>query len=233
MSEANMETLSAAMDGQLSHDELRFLLRRLDRDDALLQAWTRYHVAGDGLRRQLPPLAAPGFAARVMEAIEGEQAALPVTPRRRDWLRLSVGGAIAASVAVAALMISQPTSTDSERAAPLSAGVTPQGSSASAALAATHSVRSSANDALGIVPPSLSPYSASSLSQRASATLGDSSDNLLFQRYPAGQRYSMNGYRTLNNHDGSYLLLIDTPQAKTAAQQAYQQQPAYQGAAGR
>jgi hypothetical protein len=59
--------------------------------------------------------------------------------------------------------------------------------------------------------------------------LGDPSDNPLFQRYPiSNQRYSVNGYKTLNNRDGSYLLLIDTPQASTAAQT-----PASQGAAGR
>ncbi len=39
MTEANMENLSAAMDGELSREELRFLLRRLDHDDSLLEVW--------------------------------------------------------------------------------------------------------------------------------------------------------------------------------------------------
>lgn len=228
MSEANTENLSAAMDGQLSKDELRFLLRRLDRDVSLRDAWARYHVAGDGMRREVPVMASAGFAARVMEVIEGEQAAVEVAPKRRDWLRLSVGGAIAASVAVAALMISQPTAPDSEHAAPATAGVAPQSAhSANTALASVNPARAS-NDVLAAVPPSLSAYSASGLSQRASVTLGDPSDNPLFQQYPAGKRYSVNGYRTLNNRDGSYLLLIDTPQAKAAVQN-----PAYQVGAGR
>jgi len=227
MSEANMENLSAAMDGQLSKDELRFLLRRLDRDASLLDAWARYHVAGDGLRRQLPPMASAGFAARVMEVIEGEEAtSIQVSPKRRDWLRLSVGGAIAASVAVAALMISQPTALDSEHA-PSTASVTPQGAPAGAALASANTSRVN-NDVLAAVPPSLSAYSASGLSQRASVTLGDPADNPLFQQYPSSQRYSTNGYRTLNNHDGSYLLLIDTPQAKAPVQNSV-----YQVGAGR
>jgi sigma-E factor negative regulatory protein RseA len=224
MSEANTENLSAAMDGQLSKDELRFLLRRLDRDASLVDAWARYHVAGDALRRQLPPTASTGFAARVMEVIEGEQAVAAVSPKRRDWLRLSVGGAIAASVAVAALMISQPTAPDSERG-PATAGVTPH---ASNTLASVNATARAGNDVLAAVPPSLSAYSASGLSQRASVTLGDPSDNALFQQYPSSRRYSTNGYRTLNNHDGSYLLLIDTPQAKAAVQN-----PAYQAGAGR
>ncbi|MBE1161169.1 sigma-E factor negative regulatory protein [Dyella acidiphila] len=226
MSEANKETLSAAMDGELSRDELRFLLRRLDRDASLMDAWARYHVAGDGLRRQLPGVASAGFAARVMDVIEGEQAAPQVSPRRRDWLRLSVGGAIAASVAVAALMVSQPTAPDSEHS-PTTASVSPQTTHASIASAAV-SASGASNEGLAVVPPSLSAYSASGLSQRASVTLGDPSDNPLFQRYPASQRYSVNGYRALNNHDGSYLLLIDTPQAKAAVQN-----PAYQAGAGR
>jgi sigma-E factor negative regulatory protein RseA len=224
MIEANMENLSAAMDGELSREELRFLLRRLDHDASLLQVWSRYHVAGDGLRRQLPPVAGSSFATRVMQLIEDEQAASSITPKRRDWLRLSVGGAIAASVAVAALMVSQPTAPDSRRSAPLTAGVAPQGTSAAAQpLAGT----ARANNMLSALPPSLSVYSASGLSQRASVTLGDPSDNPLFQRYPLNsQGYSVNGYKALDNRDGSYLLLIDTPQASSAAQK-----PTYQAAA--
>jgi sigma-E factor negative regulatory protein RseA len=226
MSDANMENLSSAMDGELSKEELRFLLRRLDHDTSLLQVWTRYHVAGDSLRHQLPALTGSGFATRVMQLIEDEQAASQVVPHRRDWLRLSVGGAIAASVAVAALMVSQPTARDSGHSTHL-ASVNPAPQAAPQAVAdVQRPVRSSA---LSAVPPSLSAYSASSLSQQASATLSDPSDNLLFQRYPiAGQGYSIKGYKALNNQDGSYLLLIDTPQAKAAAQRA-----ANQGAAGR
>jgi sigma-E factor negative regulatory protein RseA len=228
MSDANMENLSAAMDGELSKDELRFLLRRLDRDASLVDAWARYHVAGDGLRHQLPLMASAGFATRVMAVIEGEEAAtIQVAPKRRDWLRLSVGGAIAASVAVAALMVSQPTAPDAERNA-ATASVSSAGSKAGASLALANNTARQSNDILAAVPPSLSAYPVSGLSQRASATLLDPSDNPLFQQYPASQRYSTNGYRAVNNRDGSYLLLIDTPQAKSATQN-----PAYQVGAGR
>lgn len=218
MSEANMENLSAAMDGELSSEELRFLLRRLDHDASLQQIWARYHVASDSLRRQLPTVASTSFAARVMVAIEGEQVA---KAPKRDWLRLSLGGAIAASVAVAALMVSQPTAPDSERPARLAANGSakaPPGARTGASLAAANAIRTS-NDVLAAVPPSLSPYSASALSQRASVTLGDAADNPLFQRYPS-QTYSIHGYKALNNQDGSYLLLIDTPQARPAVQSA-------------
>jgi len=225
MSDANMENLSAAMDGELSKEELRFLLRRLDHDTSLLQVWTRYHVVGDSLRHQLPAVTGSGFAARVMQLIEDEQAvASQATPHRRDWLRLSVGGAIAASVAVAALMVSQPTAPDTAHTAHFASANT----ILPVAPRAVADVQRPVSSALSAVPPSLSAYSASGLSQQASATLSNPSDNLLFQRYPmVGQNYSVKGYRALNNQDGSYLLLIDTPQAKAATQS-----PTYQGAAG-
>lgn len=220
MSEANMENLSAAMDGELSREELRFLLRRLDHDASLVQSWARYHVTGESLRRQLPGVASAAFASRVMAAIEDEHA-VAKSPKR-DWLRLSLGGAIAAGVAVAALMVSQPTAPDPERPARVATNdTTPQGVRVSASLAAANAVAAAHpdNDVLAAVPPSLSPYSASGLSQRASVTLGDPSENPLFQPYRS-HTYPMQGYRALNGQDGSYLMLIDTPQAQPAAAQS-------------
>ena len=155
------ENLSAGIDGELSKEQLRFLLRRLDHDAALQQTWTRYHLARDGLRHQLPPLAAPGFAARVIQAIEQESIA-SVGPRRAHWLRWSAGGAIAASVAAAALMIGQPTG-DVERGAAFSA---PQASSMANAAPAPRAAAPAA------VPPWLSGDSAGLLSQQASVTFG-------------------------------------------------------------
>jgi sigma-E factor negative regulatory protein RseA len=108
MSEANREILSAGMDGELSREEIRFLLRRLEADSGLADVWTRYHAGRDGLRREaLPPLSRD-FASRVMASIEAEAIVVTAAAPRRRWLHWSAGGAIAASVAVAALMLSQP-----------------------------------------------------------------------------------------------------------------------------
>lgn len=98
--------LSAWMDGELDAQEARFLLRRLEHDDALAAAWGRYHLARDGLRRQSQRLAGPDFAARVMRTVQ----TLPAPSRAsgRRWLRWTAGGAIAAGVAVAALVLVQP-----------------------------------------------------------------------------------------------------------------------------
>jgi sigma-E factor negative regulatory protein RseA len=110
MSEANREFLSACMDGELSREEIRFLLRRLEADQGLADVWSRYHAGRDGLRRDAMPPVSHDFVDRVMAAIDAEAgvSAVPGVAPRRRWLHWSAGGAIAASVAVAALMLSQP-----------------------------------------------------------------------------------------------------------------------------
>ena len=205
MNQDTRESLSAGIDGELSAEQLRFLLRRLDHDAALQQAWGRYHVARDGLRKQLPMLATAGFAARVVNAIEQESRPA-VAPRRSHWLRWSAGGAIAASVAAAALMVGSPPAGDGEQ---LTASTTqPAGTVAAAAPSAKPVAPAS-------VPPWLSGNSAGLLSQQASATLGAPFDQTrsAYARRLSGSGYpSMPRYRTLDNNDGSYLLLLDPGQ---------------------
>lgn len=198
------ENLSAGVDGELSKEAMRFLLRRLDHDAAMQQSWAHYNVARDSLRRQLPLMASPDFAARVMLAIDKET--LPVAARRSGWLRWSAGGAIAASVAAAALMIGQP-SVDVDRAAPLASH------RASAAVTDT-AVASTKTEAPATVPNWLSGNSVGLLSQQASATLGaqpgEGEAAYGSKRLPGYPL--MHRYRTLNNNDGSYLLLLDPQQ---------------------
>ena len=212
------EDLSAGLDGELSKEAMRFLLRRLDHDASLQETWARYNLARDGLRRQLPPLASSSFASRVMLAIDQE--ASPANAKRNHWLRWSAGGAIAASVAAAALMIGQPVA-DAGR----TAGAPAQRSAASSAVADIAPVRKSAIPAT--VPSWLSGNSAGTLSQQASATseifpggTQPVSGSKRLSAYPL-----MHRYRTLNNNDGSYLLLLD-PQ-----QQPVSQNPTRQAAA--
>lgn len=196
------ESLSAGMDGELPVEQLRFLLRRLDHDASLRQTWSGYHVVRDGMRREASLPASSGFAARVMLAIEQERefSSTTVIGRRNHWLRWSGGGVIAASVAVAALMISQPAG-DAGRLDPSAS------SGASRVAVVTPAIKPVAPPS---VPPWLSGNSAGLLSQQASATLGAPLDgnqarnSRRLSAYPAIHRY-----RTLDNNDGSYLLLLD------------------------
>lgn len=195
--------LSAGIDGELSHEELRFLLRRLDHDVELRRTWVSYHAARDGLRRQLAPLAEPGFTSRVMLAIEQESVVI-AAPRNHRWLRWSAGGAIAASVAAAALMISQPTG-DAGKHAPLMAQTAPGMSVRSVPAVVSQSE-------VAVVPQWLSGKAPGLLSQQASATLGAPA-NSDFSSYGRGMSpFRTQRYRTLNNHDGSYLILLDPAQ---------------------
>ncbi len=192
----NPEQLSAGMDGELAAEELRFLLRRLDHDASLQVRWSRFHVASASLRGELPALASSAFAERVMQAIAAEPAtAAAPRERRSNWLKFSAGGAIAASVAVVALMASRPAghaAVDAPRAAPSVARVSaPDPSPRQAAPAA--------------VPAWLSTTNAFRYSQQAAFPAGDAISPYEQSLSP----YRVNGYRTRQNADGSYLLLID------------------------
>lgn len=216
MTETHLENLSAGIDGELSKEELRFLLRRLDHETSLLDTWSRYHAARDGMRRELPALASSGFAARVMLAIDAEAVAPTQTVvaaqaggRRRHWLRWSAGGAIAAGVAVAALMVAQPTADNDTRSAAAQVASAPSVAPAQQQQIAAVSTRPASTlqgtSAPATVPPWLSGNAASRLSERASMTLGGPTNDPM-------RPYQVRGYRTLNNGDGSYLLLIDPSQ---------------------
>ncbi|WP_114241517.1 sigma-E factor negative regulatory protein [Dyella sp. C9] len=212
MTDDQRENLSAGMDGALSKEELRFLLRRLDHDASLQQAWSRYHVARESLRQQLPPLASADFASRVMHAIE--QDAAVVQGKRRHWLHWSAGGAIAASVAVAALMIAQPAGTGADHAVP-------QVAATRASLAAPDTGTSVARSEMpAVAPPWVNAYADSpyKLTQQASATVDSDTGPTLYSRS------SLSPYRVgrhpISNGDGSYLLLIHPDQAQQPSTQA-------------
>lgn len=207
MNHDTRESLSAGIDGELSKEQLRFLLRRLDHDASLLQDWSRYHTARDSLRHELPALASAGFAARVMLAIEQEPGVAGMAPARHShWLRWSAGGAIAASVAAAALMVGQPRTNSALDQVATSTSVQQARSVAGIDLVGKPT-------APAAVPPWLSGNSAGLLSQQASATLGSpfGQSQPVYGRRLSGYP-SMPRYRTLENNDGSYLLLLDPDQ---------------------
>ena len=214
MNQDARESLSAGMDGELPVEQLRFLLRRLDHDASLRQTWTGYHLARDGLRREGSLRASSGFAARVMLAIDAQSNATPVISRRHHWLRWSGGGVIAAGVAAAALMIGQPTGDPGRMDSAASAG-------ASHVAVVSPTIKPSPPPS---VPPWLSGNSAGLLSQQAAATLGAPADDGQTRNLRRLSSYpSIHRYRTLDNNDGSYLLLLDPAQpngASNASRQA-------------
>ena len=101
------QQLSAMLDGELSPDEARFMLRRLQHDTVLASCWERWQVCGDVLRGQRNDLLPADFAQRVAQGLAGDaDAALRDGPGRAATpriLRWGGGAAVAASVALLAV----------------------------------------------------------------------------------------------------------------------------------
>ena len=133
MDPTSREDLSALMDGELAAEPTRFLLRRLEHDPELGATWSRWHMiraclASDPARLQGSRFH-DDFASRIAAAVQMEAAP---RARQRHWARYMGGGAIAAGVAVAALMLNTPnprvgapaTVAQSSTSAPASAAAT-------------------------------------------------------------------------------------------------------------
>ena len=103
MSKETREHLSALVDGEISPDTGRFLVRRLGSDVKLRATWARYHLVRDCLRHQEGEIAHDGLCDRISKAIENEPVEIQKAPVYRRWLKPVGGMAIAASVALMAV----------------------------------------------------------------------------------------------------------------------------------
>lgn len=103
MSKETREHLSALVDGEISPDTSRFLVRRLGSDVELRATWARYHLVRDCLRHQEGEIAHDGLCDRISKAIENEPVEIQKAPVYRRWLKPVGGMAIAASVALMAV----------------------------------------------------------------------------------------------------------------------------------
>lgn len=109
----NRRQLSAMLDGELSPDQARFMLRRLQHDGELAACWERWQVCGDLLRGHGHALLPSDFSQRVAAAIaapvagEAAPAARGAGSRRQHRLLRWGGGALAASVALVALFMAR------------------------------------------------------------------------------------------------------------------------------
>lgn len=111
----NRQQLSALIDGELSADEARFMLRRLEHDGALAGCHERWQLLGDVLRGQACAPAPLDFAGRVRLAVAEEPLPQRVSPdaerrsevRRSGWRRWGGGAALAASVAAVAMFMTR------------------------------------------------------------------------------------------------------------------------------
>lgn len=100
------EQLSAMMDGELQRDAMRFVLKRCESDSELGECWQRWHLAGEVMRGGKPMPLRIDLVRAVSLAIEDETR--PAVGVGRTVLRWGGGFAVAASVALAALLVVQP-----------------------------------------------------------------------------------------------------------------------------
>lgn len=102
MNDQTREYISSLMDGEISRETSRFLVRRLGSDEELCATWARYHLVRDCLRHQDGGLSSEDLCSRVKRALEDE----PRKSVRRfpvRWLKPAMGAAIAASVTLMAV----------------------------------------------------------------------------------------------------------------------------------
>ena len=104
MTDTLKEQLSAFLDGELPEAETTLLLKRLERDDDLRGSLSRYSLIGAVMRSEGDVPAARHVALRVSEAIAREPV-LGALPAGRRWLRPAAGLAVAASVALATVLL--------------------------------------------------------------------------------------------------------------------------------
>lgn len=108
MTDRIKEQLSAFLDGELPEPESALLLKRLERDDELRGALSRYSLIGAVLRSDGDVPAARQVAARVSAAIAREpaQGVIGIRWRDRRTLARSLAGlGVAASVASVAVLL--------------------------------------------------------------------------------------------------------------------------------
>ncbi|PKL95542.1 MAG: hypothetical protein CVV18_05135 [Gammaproteobacteria bacterium HGW-Gammaproteobacteria-8] len=100
--ELHLESLSALCDGELAADEARFLLRRLARDSELQDHWNGLNRVRACIQREYSGPVTLVDAVRLR--LEDEPLPSRAEARLRPWLRAGIGGAIAASVALVAVV---------------------------------------------------------------------------------------------------------------------------------
>jgi len=112
MTDQIREQVSALLDGELPQGEIGLLVRRMERDPELRRAFGSYSLIGELLRAPGGHTARPSFASRVSEAIAAPEqqpaAGVAKVPERAFWKRPGFATAIAASAALAAIVLVRP-----------------------------------------------------------------------------------------------------------------------------
>lgn len=108
MKKESLEHLSSLMDGELTREAGLFVTRRLSADQEMCDTWERYHLIRDCIRQPGSKQVVTGLTTRLNETLQPESSGARSQPVLNRWLKPVSGLAIAASVALAAIVVSVP-----------------------------------------------------------------------------------------------------------------------------
>ena len=112
MSKESLEHLSSLMDGELSRESGLFLTRRLSADEAMCETWERYHLIRDCIRQPGSKLVVSGLSVKINASLDAAETPSVTVRSYNRWLKPVTGLAIAASVALMAIVVTAPPSSE-------------------------------------------------------------------------------------------------------------------------
>lgn len=130
MTEQEFERLSALADDELPRGEIGGEIQKLCNNALGRDAWSRYHLIGDALRREIGPLYSPSLAQEISRRLQDEPVVLaPNALRypgaaRKAWVGMAVAASVVAAAVVMTPQMINPDGTDS--VVPQVAAVKPQ-----------------------------------------------------------------------------------------------------------
>ncbi|KAA3639298.1 MAG: hypothetical protein DWP95_10710 [Proteobacteria bacterium] len=105
MSEQSKQNISDLMDGELSRDCSRFLLKRMNHDADFRRSWNHYHLLRSAVQQDSQAPLMLDLGNRVVQRLQQSSASVVQSPKSgHRWLKTITGSAIAASVALLAVM---------------------------------------------------------------------------------------------------------------------------------
>ncbi len=104
MSDKSKQNISDLMDGELSNDCSRFLLKRMQSDETLKSSWNSYHMLRSCLQQENDAPLMQNLGESVVQKLNSNVVMEPIkTGRFNGWAKSLTGSAIAASVALVAV----------------------------------------------------------------------------------------------------------------------------------
>jgi|GEM_PF-1262262 len=105
MSDQSKQNISQLMDGELSRDCSRFLLKRMHHDGDFRQSWNHYHLLRSAVQQDGQAPLMHNLGCRVTQRLQSDSESVrqPAKPGR-GWVKAITGSAIAASVALLAVI---------------------------------------------------------------------------------------------------------------------------------